>query len=62
MVRIVEKRNACRDLVGNPEGKGHLGKRRCKWDISIRMELKKFDERMWTGLFWHRIRTNGGLL
>ena len=23
---------------------------------------KKFDERMWTGLIWHRIRTGGGLL
>jgi len=23
---------------------------------------KKFDERIWTGLIWHRIRASGGLL
>jgi hypothetical protein len=59
---MVDTRNTFRDLVGNPKGKGHIGKCRCKWEISIRMDLKKFDERIWTGLFWQRIRTNGGLL
>jgi hypothetical protein len=57
-----EKRNACRVMVGNSEGKGHLGRRRCKWEFSIRMDFKKIDERMWTGLIWHRIRTSSGLL
>jgi hypothetical protein len=26
-----EKRNACRILVGNPEGKRPLGRPRCRW-------------------------------
>jgi hypothetical protein len=57
-----EKRNACRVLVGNPGGKGHLGRRGFKWEFKAEWTSKKFDERMWTGLIWHRIRTSGGLL
>jgi hypothetical protein len=41
MVRMVEKRNASRVLVGIPEGKGHLGRRRCRWEVSIRMDFKE---------------------
>ena len=41
MVRMVEKRNASRVLVGSPEGKGHLGRRRCKWEFSIRLDFKE---------------------
>jgi hypothetical protein len=35
-----EKRNACRLLVGKPEGKRPLGRPRCRWlDNAIRMDL-----------------------
>jgi hypothetical protein len=34
-----EKTNAYRLLVGNPEGKRPLGRRRCWWVDNIRMDL-----------------------
>jgi hypothetical protein len=34
-----EKRNACRLLVGKPEGRIPLGRRRCMWLDNIRMDL-----------------------
>jgi hypothetical protein len=36
-----EKRNACRILVGKPEGKRPLGSPRRKWVTSIKMNLRK---------------------
>jgi hypothetical protein len=36
VARTGEKRNACRILVGKPEGKGPLGRPRCKWVDSVR--------------------------
>jgi hypothetical protein len=35
-----EKRNACRILVGKPEGKRPLGRPRCRWVNNIIMDLK----------------------
>ena len=40
MERIVEKRGAYRVLVGKPEGKRELGRRRCKWKGNIKMDLQ----------------------
>jgi hypothetical protein len=34
-----EKRNACRLLVGNPEGKRLLGRPRLRWVDNIRIDL-----------------------
>jgi hypothetical protein len=34
-----EKRNACRILMGKPEGKRPLGKRRRMWVDDIKMDL-----------------------
>jgi hypothetical protein len=34
-----EKRNACRILVGKPEGKRPLGRPRLRWQNDIKMEL-----------------------
>jgi hypothetical protein len=34
-----EKRNACRLLVGKPEGKRPLGRPRRRWVDNIRMDL-----------------------
>jgi hypothetical protein len=33
---MVAKRNACRILVGNPEGKRPLGRPRCRWVDNLR--------------------------
>jgi hypothetical protein len=35
-----EKRNACRLLLGNPEGKESLGRPRRRWADNIKMDLK----------------------
>jgi hypothetical protein len=39
VARMVEKRNAYRLLVGKPEGKRPLGRRRRRWVDNIRMDL-----------------------
>jgi hypothetical protein len=44
-----EKRNACRILVGKPEGKRPLGRPRRRWVDNIRMD---FREREWDGVDW----------
>jgi hypothetical protein len=35
------KMNAYKILVGKPEGKGPLGRRRCKWADNIKMDLRE---------------------
>jgi hypothetical protein len=59
VARIGEKRNAYRLLVGKPEGKRPLGKRRRRWVDNI---LERWDGVMWIGLVWLRIGTGGELL
>jgi hypothetical protein len=44
-----EKRNMFRLLIGKPEGKGPLGRRRCRWEDNIRMDL---GEMGWVGVDW----------
>jgi hypothetical protein len=39
VARMGEKRNACRLLVGKPEGKRPLGRPRRRWVDNIRMDL-----------------------
>jgi hypothetical protein len=41
VARMGEKRNACRLLVGNPDGKRPLGRPRHMWVDNIRMDLGK---------------------
>jgi len=36
-----ERRGTYRVLVGRPEGKRPLGKSRCRWDDSIKIDLKE---------------------
>jgi hypothetical protein len=43
-----EKRNAYRILVGKPEGKKPLGRRRCRWVGNIKMDR----EIGWGGMDW----------
>jgi hypothetical protein len=44
-----EKRNACRILVGKPEGKRPLGRPRCRWVDNIKIDLRDVG---WDGVNW----------
>jgi hypothetical protein len=44
-----ENKNAYRILTGKPEGKRPLGRRRHRWEESIRMDLR---ENGWGGMDW----------
>jgi hypothetical protein len=44
-----KKRNACRILGGNPEGKGPLGRPRRRWVDNIKMDLREIG---WNGMDW----------
>jgi hypothetical protein len=61
VARMGETRNACRILVGMPEGKRPLGRPRRRWVDSIKMDLGEIG---WDGVdwIWLRIGTSGGLL
>ena len=52
IARIVERRGACKVLVGKPEGKRPLGRPRCRWDYNIKMDLQElgFGGMEWIGL------------
>jgi hypothetical protein len=39
--RMRKKRNAYRILVGKPDGKGPLGRPRCRWVNNIKMNLRE---------------------
>jgi hypothetical protein len=44
---------------GEMEGKRLLGRRRCKWKFSIKMDIQEIGWRgAWTWLIWHRIGTS----
>jgi hypothetical protein len=45
--------------VGRPEGRKPLGRRRCRWEDNIKMDLQKVGWGVWTGLSWLRIVTGG---
>jgi hypothetical protein len=44
-----EVRNAYKMLVGKPEGKRSLGRRRHRWENNIRVDLKEIG---WEGVDW----------
>jgi hypothetical protein len=48
VAQMGEKRNAYMILVAEPEGKGPLGRPRCRWVDNIKMDLS--DRRRWYGL------------
>jgi hypothetical protein len=62
VVRMWQKRNACRILVGEPEGKRPLRRSRCRWVDNTKWILEKQDGIVWIGLIWLRVGTSGGLL
>jgi hypothetical protein len=45
----VDKRNACRILVENPEGKRPLGRPSCRWVDNVRMDLRDI---VWGVMDW----------
>jgi hypothetical protein len=47
--RMEEKTNACRLLVGKPEGKSPLGRRRRRLVNNIKMDLREVG---WDGMDW----------
>jgi hypothetical protein len=49
VARMGEKRNACRLLVGKPEGKRPLGRPRRRWVGNIKMDLLEI---VWGGVDW----------
>jgi hypothetical protein len=49
VARMGEKKNAYRILVGKPEGKRPLGRRRRRWEDNIRMDLREIG---WGGMDW----------
>jgi hypothetical protein len=57
-----DRRNACKILVGKPEGKRSLGRPACRWEDNIRMDLKETVERVWTGFIWLRIGASDEIL
>jgi hypothetical protein len=58
VTRMGEKRNTYRLLVGKPEGKGPLGRPRCRLVYNIRMDLVevKWGDVGWIGLAQDRDR------
>jgi hypothetical protein len=44
-----EKRNACRILVGKPEGRRPPERSRCTWQNNIKMDLREIG---WDGMDW----------
>jgi len=57
-----ERRDVYRILVGNPDGKNHLGDRGFDGRIVLRLIFRKCDVGAWSGLIWLRIGTGGGHL
>jgi hypothetical protein len=51
-----ENRNVYRILAGKPEGKRPLGRLRCRWADSIKMDLKEIgcDDMDWIDLAQNR--------
>jgi hypothetical protein len=54
-------RNAYNILVDKPDGKRPFGRYRCRWEGNIRIHLRKYGGRVWTGCIWLWIGTSGGL-
>jgi hypothetical protein len=49
VARMEKMINAYNILVGKPERKRQLGRRRCRWDDNIRIDLRGI---VWEGVDW----------
>jgi hypothetical protein len=54
VARMGERSNACRILVGKPEGK-RLGIPRCRWVNNVKMDLREIG---WDGIGWIDLAQN----
>jgi len=61
VVRMGKKRGVYRVLVGKPDGKRLLGRRRSRWEDNIKLDLQD-PAGAWTGLTWVRSGTRGRIL
>jgi hypothetical protein len=50
-----EKRNACRILMGKPEGKRPIGRPRHRWEDDIKTDLREIG---WGGMDWIHLAQN----
>ena len=48
--------------VEKREVKRPLGRLKHRWEDNIKCILARWDDKVWTGLFWTRTGTSGGLL
>jgi len=55
-------RGVYRTLVGKPEGKRQLGRRRRRWEDNIKKDLREWDVRARNGSRWLMIGKAGGHL
>jgi hypothetical protein len=55
-----ESRNAYKILVGKPEGKRRLGRRRRRWEDNIKMDVKGINVIAWTGVKWIKMDAVAG--
>jgi hypothetical protein len=55
VARMGAKRNAYKILVGNPEGKGSLGRPRHRWVDNIKMDLREIE---WGDMDWIDLAQN----
>jgi hypothetical protein len=56
IARMGEFRNACKILVGKPEGKRPLGRPRCRWEDNIKMGLREIGFRDVDWIHWAQDR------
>jgi hypothetical protein len=59
---MLEGRDVYRVLVGRPEGKRPLERRRRRWEDNIKMDLREIGIYRRTGFGWPRIGSSGGIL
>jgi acyl-coenzyme A thioesterase PaaI-like protein len=56
VARIGQRRDVHRVLVGKPEEKRPVGRRRHTWDVNMKVGVQKVEWFAWTILIWIRIR------
>jgi hypothetical protein len=52
VAHIVEERSSDKILIGNPEGKGLLGRIRCRWEDNIKMDRTEIG---WECVDWNHL-------
>jgi hypothetical protein len=56
------KRDGCRILVEKREGRRPLGRPKCRWEDTMKMDIREIGWGIWIALMWLRIGSSGGLL